>query len=47
VSPRLRYGLYGAAFGAVFPFVATLLDMGLRGLTFSAGSFFEDKLSRY
>jgi PAS domain S-box-containing protein len=41
VSPRLRYGLYGAAFGAVFPFVATLLDMGLRGLTFSAGSFFE------
>jgi two-component system, sensor histidine kinase and response regulator len=39
ISLRLRYGLYGAGFGAVFPFVATLLDMGLRDLGFTLGAF--------
>jgi two-component system, sensor histidine kinase and response regulator len=39
MSTKLRYGLYGAGFGAVFPFVATLLDVGLRDLGFSLGAF--------
>jgi len=39
VSPKHRHGLYGAALGAVFPLVATLLDMGLRDLGFSPGAF--------
>ena len=38
-SPILRYALYGAAFGAVFPFVATLLSMGLQGLAMSPAGF--------
>jgi len=39
MTPRLRYGWYGAAFGAVFPLVATLVSMGLQGLGFSPGAF--------
>jgi len=39
MSTQLRYGLYGAGFGTVFPFVATLLDVGLRDLGFSLGGF--------
>ncbi len=38
-SPRLRYALYGAAFGVVFPLVGTLLDMGLRDLGLSPAAF--------
>lgn len=38
-SPALRYGAYGAAFGLVFPLVATLLEMGLAGLPTSVGGF--------
>jgi PAS domain S-box-containing protein len=41
MSTKLRYGLYGAGFGLVFPFVATLLDLGLRDLGFSLGAFVE------
>jgi len=40
-ASALRYGLYGVAFGAVFPIVATLLAVGLSGSGFSAGSFLE------
>ena len=38
-SPTLRYALYGAAFGAVFPVVATLLAVGMRGEGFSVAAF--------
>ena len=38
-SHARRPGLYGVAFGAVFPLVATLLDVGLRDLGFSAAGF--------
>ena len=38
-SPTLRYALYGAAFGAVFPLVATLLAIGLGGDRLSVGAF--------
>ena len=38
-SPALRYSAYGAAFGLVFPLVATLLEMGLAGLPMSLGGF--------
>jgi PAS domain S-box-containing protein len=39
-SPALRYGVYGAAFGLVFPLVATLLEMGLADHPMSIGGFF-------
>jgi PAS domain S-box-containing protein len=39
-SPALLYGAYGAAFGLVFPLVATLLEMGLAGVPLSLGGFF-------
>src|SRR5688572_4508024 len=38
-SPALRYGLYGAAFGLVFPVVATLLEMGLGYFPMSPAGF--------
>jgi PAS domain S-box-containing protein len=41
ISPTTRYALFGAAFGAVFPFVATVVDMGLLGLPFSLGGFLD------
>jgi len=41
ITPAARYALFGTAFGAVFPVVSTLLDMGLRGIPFSAGAFLE------
>ncbi len=34
LSPPLRFALYGAAFGALFPLVATLLEIRLLGLPF-------------
>jgi len=37
----VRYALFGAAFGAVFPLVSTLLEVGLRGAGFSIGAFLE------
>ncbi|MEQ1855235.1 MAG: response regulator [Longimicrobiales bacterium] len=40
-SPTLRYALHGAAFGAVFPVVATLLAVGLGDSGFSVGAFLE------
>jgi two-component system sensor histidine kinase/response regulator len=40
ITPTVRYALFGAAFGAVFPLVATLLDVGLRGAGFSISEFF-------
>ena len=39
-SPALRFGLYGAAFGFVFPLVATIVAIGLGDLSLSIGSFF-------
>ena len=39
----LRYGLYGAAFGFIFPLAGTLLDMGLRDLGLSIGGFLESQ----
>ena len=45
VSPTLRYGLYGAAFGAVFPFVATLLCIGLEGFGLSPAGFLRAQAS--
>lgn len=41
ISLRARYALLGAAFGAVFPLVSTLLDMGLRGSGISLAAFFQ------
>jgi two-component system sensor histidine kinase/response regulator len=41
VLPSLRYALYGAAFGAVFPFVATLLAVGLGGSGISVVAFIQ------
>ncbi|MBM4183182.1 MAG: PAS domain S-box protein [Gemmatimonadetes bacterium] len=40
-SPPLRYALYGAAFGAVFPFIGTLLTVGLGLGGLSVGAFLE------
>ncbi|MSR20131.1 MAG: PAS domain S-box protein [Gemmatimonadetes bacterium] len=40
-SPALRYALYGAAFGAVFPLVATLLAAGMQGEGLSVAAFFD------
>ncbi|HSH76063.1 MAG TPA: histidine kinase dimerization/phospho-acceptor domain-containing protein, partial [Longimicrobiales bacterium] len=43
MRPMLRYGLYGAAFGFIFPLAGTLLDMGLRDLGLSIGGFLESQ----
>jgi PAS domain S-box-containing protein len=45
-SPALRYALYGVAFGAVFPLVATLLAVGLQGEGFSVAAFFAAQASQ-
>jgi len=39
LSPTARYALFGAAFGAAFVVVATLLELGLRGSGISLGAF--------
>ena len=41
-----RYGLYGAAVGAILPVVATLLEVALRGLGFSLGAVIEAQASQ-
>jgi PAS domain S-box-containing protein len=41
ISPTLRYALYGAAFGAVFPLIATLLVVGLGDGGLSVRTFLE------
>jgi PAS domain S-box-containing protein len=38
-DPTLRYALVGAAFGAAFPLVATILEIGIWGYPFTPGSF--------
>ena len=42
-SPTLRYAIYGAAFGAAFPMVATLLAIGMSGGGISVAAFFREQ----
>ena len=37
-DPTVRYALLGGAFGATFPMVATLMEIGLYGYPYSVGS---------
>ena len=46
-SPTLRYALHGAAFGAVFPLVATLLAVGLRGDGFSVSAILDVQATQH
>jgi len=41
LRPTPRYFLYGAAFGAAFPVVATLLDAGMRQIPFTLAGILE------
>ncbi len=41
MSPTVRYALLGAAFGAVFPLVSTLLQVGLSGAPLSIAAFLQ------
>ena len=45
LTPTRSYALFGTAFGAVFPLVSTLLDMGLRDLGLSIPAFFEAQVT--